>query len=135
MRRLAWAMGVAVATGCAPLPRVTIESVVELAAANPVAADRNSQHRDVLVAGTIRDFAFQIQDAGRGKRRRRPRPYVSVLTPGGTTVYCFPMDDNQPSFDLLSKGQTARFPGVFGAFSRGDAGDLQVTLGDCRIAD
>ena len=67
MRRLAWAMGVAAIAGCAPLPRVTIEAVMEKAAANPVAAERSAQEKDVLFTGTIAEFAFQTQDAGRGR--------------------------------------------------------------------
>lgn len=106
---------------------------MEKAAANPVAAERSAQEKDVLFTGTIAEFAFQTQDAGRGKKRRSP--YVKVLTAEGTTVYCFPMADNQPAFDLLAKGQTGRFLGFFRAFSKGESGDRQVTLGDCRIAD
>jgi hypothetical protein len=148
MRTLVGLMVVVVVSGCAT-PRMTVEAVLAKAAGNEVAAARSTHGVDVLVVGTIQDITFLVETqletvgtAGRNQshsvtsKQRQRAPYVSLLTEDGAAVFCFPKEEDVPSFDRLVRGEKATFVGTFHSFSRGESsGALRVTLGSCRIAE
>ena len=151
MRSLMTAVMIAVVAGCAT-PRISVGSVVERVAENEIAAARSTQGFDVLAKGTIRDITFLIESEletdGTGsisqgafvsssttRKRRNRAPYVSLFTPDGTAVFCFPKEENVAAFDSLRKGTTASLVGTFHSAKMVGEGNWRVTLGDCRVAD
>ena len=151
MRSLTTCVMAAVVVGCAA-PRIAVESVVARAAKNEIAAARSTNGMDVLATGTIRDITFLVEgeletqatgESYRGsfaststtRRRQNRAPYVSLLTPDGTAVFCFPKEANVAAFDSLAKGRSASLVGTFHSLKMGEAGNWRVLLGDCRIAE
>ena len=107
---------------------------------------------DVLATGTIRDITFLVEgeletettgESYRGSfasrsttRKQKSRaPYVSLMTPDGTAVFCFPKEANVPAFESLAKGRSASLVGTFHSLKMSESGNWRVSLGDCRIAE
>lgn len=138
-----------VASGCAA-PFLTVESLIEKARRNEVAAANSASERFVLVAGTVFDISFVGNEqyvtngtSGRvgfvGVSRSTTRrqtvqvPYVGLHASDGTVVFCFLDRARLEDADRIEKGKVAKLSGGFTGFSRDESGTLQVNLGGCRL--
>lgn len=139
------------ASGCAT-PFLSLESLVEKAKRNEVAAANSARDRFVLVGGTVLDIAYhdgtQLVTSGTSGRvgfvgvsrsttrqQRVRQPYVALRVSDGTVVFCFLDSARLDDADRIEKGKAAMLSGGLYSFSRDDSGSLQVTLSGCRLED